>query len=421
MNVMERFLVNLKSLLGYFICLVLWILLVTYGRSLKFRIIFYTAHSFGDNLAQFAYLDQHYLKSEDGIIFCVPIAKRKTQVRVRRNDFLYLLAKKSANSQFIFIKHYFISRIFSIIVGTRLKLIWSRMFKGATIKFFYEEFGIYSMSNSKIQDGMRRMSKTSIFEKAELGVREKFGIESHHKILVLGARMSSWHQIQNVKPSALFRSSTSDRYELIAEFAIRKGYRVITVGDPGFKITSDGDSVYNYAAGKRDAVLDVVIPSLATVIVGNLFGATDMRYLASTQIPFLAVDIPLPSVCLNPGISMAAPTRVIDCRNDLPLPIVDLNLERIWSKTGWGNESNLHIRHEYSTNIELVNDFEYFLINQEANSYSVCAVCSAVANQLRQCDFSKGNRGIEVETFKGVFSPSFCKFLNLNSKILMAI
>lgn len=291
-----------------FYCFLIKKIVVLITKQSNFDIIFMTSHSFGDSLFQGAYLIGN--RSYEKFQVVVPLIKRKHAVRVQMNTYIFQLLSKNQPKNIRFLRNKFLSRSITRVYSGINRQTWEQMYPNNHITHFIESHGRYTPSNMGIQRGLN-----SINENQDRNLREavlsKLGIDYNEKVLVIGSRLKDWQTKNNQKPSSVYRSSQSGRFEKIAIAATLMGYRVVTVGDPHFHIESKSRKITNYASSKkRNPMLDVTIPAIADVIIGNLFGALDMRMLNKKNVPFMSVDAPLPSLFFNERVNVSVPTRV---------------------------------------------------------------------------------------------------------------
>ncbi len=288
---------------------------------------------------------------------------------------------------------------------------WERMYPDIRITHFNELYGRYTPANFGIKRGLSSLLESQN-EDLRLDAFSKLGIDYNEKMLVIGSRLRDWQTKNNQKPSSIYRSSKSGRFEGIANAATLLGYRVVTVGDPNFHIESESSGIINYASSKkRKPMLDATIPSVADVIIGNLFGALDMRMLNKKKVPFMMVDSPLPSIFFNEQVNLSVPTKVF-FKNGNVVPFEDLLSYTNWNGHGWADETADIFEHEYFCDDCLLSDFKYFMSSiQSATSEIDMQIENRIFGYLPK---SYANTEIHFAKKFGKLSPSFLKFIDDN-------
>lgn len=390
-------------------CFLVRVYLVFISKHLDFDIIFITAHSFGDSLFQGAYLIGNQGNQKFQVV--VPLIKRKQKVRVQQNRYIFhLLSKNQPNNMRILRNKYLSSLITRIYSGIN-RQTWERMYPDIRITHFTELYGRYTPANFGIKRGLSSLLESQN-EDLRLDVLSKLGIDYNERVLVIGSRLRDWQTKNNQKPSSIYRSSQSGRFEGIANAATLLGYRVVTVGDPNFHIESESSGIINYASSKkRKPMLDATIPSVADVIIGNLFGALDMRMLNKKKVPFMMVDSPLPSIFFNEQVNLSVPTKVF-FKNGNVVPFGDLLSYTNWNGHGWADETADILEHEYFCDDCLLSDFKYFMSStKSATSKPDMQIENRIFNYLPK---SYADAEIHFAKKFGRLSPSFLKFIDDN-------
>lgn len=383
--------------------------LVLISKHLDFDIIFITAHSFGDSLFQGAYLIGNESNQKFQIV--VPLIKSKQRVRVQLNSYIFHLLSISQRDNMKILKNKFMSSLITRVYSGINRQTWERMYPDTRITHFIELHGRYTPANFGIKCGISSLIENQN-ENLRLDVLSKLGIDYDEKVLVIGSRLRNWQTKNNQKPSSIYRSSQFGRFENIANVAISLGYRVVTVGDPIFHIESESSEIINYASSKkRKAMLDATIPAVADVIIGNLFGALDMRLLNKIHVPFMSVDSPLPSLFFNEQVTVSVPTKVF-FKNGNVVPFADLLSYTNWSGHGWADETTDIFEHEYFCDDCLLSDFKYFMS-------SIKSATSEIDMQIENRIFKylpKSYDATEIHFAKkfAKLSPSFLKFIDDN-------
>jgi hypothetical protein len=373
---------------------------------LQFDIIFITAHSFGDSLFQGAYLIGNREHPKFQVV--VPLIKSKRTVRVQQNSYIFHLLEKNQPDKMKIFKNKLLSRLITRVYSGINRQTWERMYPNNHITHFIESHGRYTPANFGIQRGLNWLKENqNITLRAE--VLSKLGIDNNERVLVIGSRLRDWQTKNNQKPSSVYRSSQSGRFEKIAIAATLQGYRVVTVGDPKFHIESESIGITNYASSKtRNPMLDATIPAIADVIIGNLFGALDMRMLNKKNVPFMCVDSPLPSLFFNERVNLSVPTKVF-FKNGNVVPFAELLSYANWNGHGWANKTDDVFTHEYSCDDCLFSDFEYFMTSIERASNEIDR---KIENRIfRYLPNSYADKEVHFARVLGELSPSFVKFI----------
>ena len=301
---------------------------------------------------------------ESGYIY-IPLIKKTAKGYTKFNRFLIKRIAECISGENRLIASYLISILMHRLNSQEYRKVWNKLFPENTVEHFISKYGLYSASNDKSESGFRIIREQNLFTGLEY-VRKKLKL-SNSPILVIGCRLVDWQREDERKPSSNHRSSSVDRFYEIALKAIDLGYQVVTVGDPNFVIRGNDTRIVNYANSKfRSTKLDVLIVTSADVIVGNLFGALDMRHLSKDVLPFLSVDNPLPSIFFNSRITMSVPTLLTDSADKL-LCLSNIMKKTNWDGIGWTIKSGENITHQLVSNEKLLRDFIYF-IDQIHNS-----------------------------------------------------
>ncbi len=383
--------------------------LVLISKHLSFDIIFITAHSFGDSLFQGAYLIGNQSNHKYQIV--VPLIKSKQRVRVQINSYIFHLLSIRQQDNMKIMKNKYISSLITRVYSGVYRQTWERMYPDTHITHFIEFYGRYTPANSRIKRGISSLIENQN-ENLRLDVLSELGIDYDEKVLVIGSRLRNWQTKNSQKPSSIYRSSQSGRFENIANFAISLGYRVVTVGDPIFHIESESSEITNYASSKKKkAMLDATIPAIADVIIGNLFGALDMRLLNKKHVPFMSVDSPLPSLFFNEQVTVSVPTKVF-FKNGKVVPFADLLSYTNWSGHGWADETADIFEHEYFCDDCLLSDFKHFMSSMKsATSELDMQIEKSIFNYLPK---SYADTEIHFANNFARLSPSFLKFIDDN-------
>ncbi len=383
--------------------------LVFISKHLDFDIIFITAHSFGDSLFQGAYLIGNQANQKFQVV--VPLIKSRHKVKVQQNRYIFHLLSISQRDNMKILKNKFISSLITRIYSGINRQTWERMYPYIRITHFIEFYGRCTPANFGIKRGISSLIENQNAN-LRLEVLSKLGIDYNERVLVIGSRLRNWQTKDNQKPSSIYRSSQSGRFEKIANEAISLGYRVVTVGDPIFHIESQSSEITNYASSKkRKPMLDVTIPAVADVIIGNLFGALDMRMLNKKHVPFMSIDSPLPSLFFNEQVNVSVPTKVF-FKNGNVVPFADLLSYANWNGIGWADESADILEHEYFCDDCLLSDFKHFMSSIDR---ATSEMDKQVENRIfRYLPKSYANTEIHFAKNFGRLSPSFLKFIDDN-------
>ena len=383
--------------------------LVLISKKFDFDIIFITAHSFGDSLFQGAYLIGNQGNQKFQVV--VPLIKSKRRVKVQLNSYIFHLLSKNQTNNMKILRHKFLSSLITRIYSGVNRQTWERMYPSIHITHFIEFYGRYTPANFGIKRGLSSLIENQN-QNLRLEVLSKLGIDYNERVLVIGSRLRDWQTKNNQKPSSIYRSSQPGRFERIANAATSLGYRVVTVGDPIFHIESESSEIVNYASSKkRKPMLDAAIPAVADVIIGNLFGALDMRMLNKKNVPFMSVDSPLPSLFFNEQVNVSVPTKVF-FKNGNVVPFADLLSYKNWNGHGWADETAEILEHEYFCDDCLLSDFEYFISSiDRATSEMDMEIENSIFRYLPK---SYANTEIQFAKKFGRLSPSFLKFIDDN-------
>jgi hypothetical protein len=383
--------------------------LVFISKHLDFDIIFITAHSFGDSLFQGAYLIGN--RSNHKFQVVVPLIKSRQKVKVQQNKYIFRLLSKNQPNDMRILRNKYLSSLITRIYSGINRQTWEGMYPNIQITHFIEFYGRYTPANFSIKRGLGSLVENQN-ENLRLEVLSKLGIDYNERVLVIGSRLKSWQTKNNQKPSSIYRSSHSGRFEKIANAATSRGYRVVTVGDPIFHIESESSQIMNYASSKkRKPMLDATIPAVADVIIGNLFGALDMRMLNKKDVPFMSVDSPLPSIFFNEQVNVSVPTKVF-FKNGNVVPFADLLSYTNWNGHGWVDETADVFEHEYFCDDCLLSDFEYFMSSIESTTSEKN---TQIENRIfRYLPKSYTDSEIHFAKKFGTLSPSFLKFIDNN-------
>lgn len=379
------------------------------SKHSDFDIFFITAHSFGDSLFQGAYLIGNQKTQNFQVV--VPLIKSKQTVKNQQNKYIFYLLSKNQPINMRILRHKFLCKLITKLYSGTNRQTWEKMYPNVKISHFIESYGRYTPANSGINRGLSLLIGNQN-KNLKLEVLSKLGIDQNKKVLVIGSRLRDWQTKNNQKPSSIYRSSQSGRFDKIANAATILGYQVVTVGDPKFHIESESSEIINYASSKkRNPMLDVNIPAVADVIIGNLFGALDMRMLNKRKVPFMMVDCPLPSLFFNEQVNMSVPTKVF-FKNGKIVPFADLMSNINWNGHGWADESVEVFEHEYFCDDCLLSDFEYFIS-------SIVRVTSETDKEIENRIFGylpKSYTNTEIHFAKkiGRLSPSYLKFIDDN-------
>ena len=391
-------------------CLLIKNYLVLNSKNFNFDIIFTTAHSFADSLFQGAYLIGNQRNQKFQIV--VPLIKSKQSVRVQQNRYIYHLLSLNQPEKLKILKNKFLSSLITKIYSGINRNTWQKMYPNINITHFIETYGRYTPANSTIKRGISSLIEKQN-ENLRLEVLSKLGIDHNERVLVIGSRLRDWQTKNNQKPSSIYRSSSAGRFEKIAIAANSLGYRVVTVGDPNFHIDSKSSEIVNYASSKsRKPMLDVSIPAVADVIIGNLFGALDMRILNKKNVPFMSVDSPLPSLFFNEQVNIAIPTKVF-FKNGNVVPFSKLLSYTNWNGYGWADNTADIFEHEYFCDNCLLSDFNFFISSIENTSREMnMQIERRIFGYLPK---SYVDSEIHFADNIGRLSPSFLKFIDENN------
>jgi len=390
-------------------CFLVRVYLVFISKHLDFDIIFITAHSFGDSLFQGAYLIGNQGNQKFRVV--VPLIKSKQKVKVQQNRYIFHLLSKNQPNDMRILRNKYLSSLLTRIYSGINRQTWERMYPDIRITHFTELYGRYTPANFGIKRGLSSLLENQN-EDLRLDVLSKLGIDSNERVLVIGSRLRDWQTKNDQKPSSIYRSSRSGRFEGIANAATLLGYRVVTVGDPNFHIESESSEIINYASSKkRKPMLDATIPSVADVIIGNLFGALDMRMLNKKKVPFMMVDSPLPSIFFNEQVNLSVPTKVF-FKNGNVVPFEDLLSYTNWNGHGWADETADILEHEYFCDYCLLSDFKFFMSSIDG---ATSDMDMEIENRIfRNLPKSYANTEIHFAKKFGRLSPSFLKFIDDN-------
>lgn len=356
-------------------------------------------------LFQSAYLVNESFMQSDYIY--VPLLKKTSIGYTKYNKFLIKSISPCIPGRNRIVTNRFMLILMHRLNSKEYKDKWNRLFPENTVDHFINKYGLYSAGNDKSEAGLKVIRRNKSFSDLEY-VKRKLNL-SDSPILVVGCRLIDWQNEAERKPSSNYRSSSADRFDKIATRAVDLGYQVVSVGDPNFKLGGNDERIVNYANSKlRDSKLDVLIVTNADLIVGNLFGALDMRYLSEKIIPFFSVDNPLPSIFFNNRITMALPTIMTDSGGEFSC-LSEIMKTTNWDGVGWTTNSAERIFHKSIPDDQFLDDFNYFI--EFVNSVNIQKVDLFVKQVFEYIPKKYRHLNIQVKESSCILSPQYIKYL----------
>jgi len=383
------------------------VLLSIYFRKFRFSVTLFATNSFGDFLLQIAFLSGLERNKPNDLIVYAPIIKKTKKSWRNGNSFLFDLASEILQVNGKVVSGLFIVRVINILSGNRYRSHWNRIFPKSQITTFISKYGVVTGYAKEFQIGIKKFRQSKILAKGQNEVRDHFNLFENERLLVICQKLDGLPGSEGLKPSGAIRTSPLGRFDEVALVASEQDYKVILVGDRDSHILSNSSKVINYAHSNRSDMFDVVIPTLATCIIGNPFGASDMRLLSETTIPFFMVDGPLQLIYTNPDIRMVSPRRIFLRDTRAPASILELFTNDYWTNNGWSEKAHSRYFSEISTQAELLADFKTFLESIQAKD-SVTELKEGILKQKPKgsnlCSHFQSDMS---EDFSGNFSPSF--------------
>jgi len=171
-----------------------------------------------------------------------------------------------------------------------------------------------------------------------------FGISPNYAFVAIRSQFST--KSKSVSFSEKARSSDWRDFIPAISFLATKYDHVIIFCEEGIAIDLLEQNVIHYNTHPvRNHLMDFMMPAFAKMLVGNLFGVTDARILNANSI-YLAVDVPLPSLCWSMGIHSGLPKLALFRHSGQKATASELFDPKFFSRHGWTSlaEKDLEFR-----------------------------------------------------------------------------